>query len=131
MVIRREQYQSLNDTRFVPWMMAELRTRYTERLQHVSDLQLKKLVEHGLGRARRYGLQEDQVLATFISTMFRTAPAFDEHPKARDILANAQIPERRKFFEIHEQLTAADWRAITDRYDASDWGLVPRAAAAI
>jgi hypothetical protein len=50
---------------------------------------LRKMVEGGIAQSRRHGLDLKSAMISFVTTMFLTAPNFDEHPVAKQILAKS------------------------------------------
>jgi hypothetical protein len=84
---------------------------------------LLELVSIGVDRARTYQLTWQSSLAAFVVLMFLAAPNFDRHPHVRQILEDTSVGSEDRVDEVCQQLPAAAWRQIRERYDSSDWNM--------
>jgi hypothetical protein len=115
LTIRKEQIaalQSVRDTAFVTWMCAELRRTQPETVEGSDDAELGRRIRVGLARARARGLFDPAVLASFIDTMFRHSPSFDEQPTVRAILDDPAVPAAARMALVLTRVTAAEWQEM-------------------
>ena len=125
MIIREEQMQALQEEMFVSWIVSEVRRDYPHSVNAVRADRVHDMVRQGLRRAKAYGLSDEPVLATFVTTMFFVSPNFDEHPPVREVLLDTAIPEKQKFSHLHETLTVADWKTAHQLHDNAAWTSLP------
>jgi ElaB/YqjD/DUF883 family membrane-anchored ribosome-binding protein len=84
---------------------------------------LRKMVEGGIAQSRRHGLDLKSAMISFVTTMFLTAPNFDEHPVAKQILSEiAQLAEQ-SFDKLLDEMTDENWAEVEKNQNPKAWNL--------
>ena len=109
-VVRDAQVQAMLEPmrrRFVEGTRAWLRGKWAQKLEKVSDDDLRKLIRDGMDRAMKYRIDTESSMSLFIELMVAIAPDFDEQPQAawlKGMLENPKIPAAEKAEFVHRQL---------------------------
>ena len=114
LVIRQAQVDALIDERlreFRSWMLRHLREHFAAQLQDKSDDDLRTLIDDGLCRARRFGLDRRTSLCSFIDLMVLFGPGFEnkrEYPWVARALDDTRLvnPDARMAMMMRY---AIDW----------------------
>jgi len=123
LVIRREQLEVFEERALREYedrLCARLLEQYPEEAGMLGEERLRMLVQDGVSRSARYGLESERDVALFIDLMLFLGPRFDEDPRlswASNILNDEFIIDPGlRIDTLHEQairfLSAGDhgWR---------------------
>lgn len=89
----------------------------------LTDEELRRMVRHGIKRARGYGQTWESSITSFIVLMFTIAPNFDEHPLIRRVLKDKEIAADLRLEEIWDYTTEENWEAAHRNYSPDGWNL--------
>ena len=124
LVIRREQMAALEravEERFIDRVIDHLRSHHPRSVASLDDATLRRRVEAGVARGRRYGLEWESSLTTFVALMFISAPNFDEDPVIHRILTSTWRTADLRIARIFDRCGCEDWRRVRANRDASSW----------
>lgn len=132
--IRPEQldaFEEVTEAAFERRVAAYLREQHGEEpvklaagevaLKGLDEETLLRLVRQGVARARAYGMSWESTITAFVVLMFTVAPNFDAHPLIRRALRDASVEPDLRLEEIWDKVTAENWEAARDSYDAAAW----------
>jgi len=138
LIIRPEQleiFKPVADAQFAERVAAYLRRKQADTVvrlangatlvSRLSDETLMKMVRLGIERARLYDFTWESSITSFILLMFKVAPNFDRHPLIARALKDARFAPDERIEKIWERVTARNWEAAREDYDASAWQLKP------
>jgi hypothetical protein len=134
--IRPEQiavFQPVAEAAFISRVVEYLRQELAETIVQLpsgtttlKELPLETLtamVEHGITRARSYGLSWESSLATFVAFMFIVAPNFDSHPLIQRVLKDPEVAPEARLEQLWQKTTEENWQAAKHHYDPQAWNL--------
>jgi len=124
LTIRSEQlraFQQQAEKTFATSVVSQLRTRHAEAIKDVPEDSLPRLVEHGIRRAREYGLTWQNNLSSFVTLMFEVSPEFDKCPAFRRYLTDENIPPDDRMGLVLRETTSDDWQAAQEDSTLSGW----------
>ncbi|WP_438030761.1 hypothetical protein [Sorangium sp. So ce233] len=107
--VKRRQRSEAGDPAFVDRTVGHLRRFHGVATERLSDDELRFRVRHGLARGRGHGLTWESSLTVFVAHMIELCPAFDEHPAAARVLADASIPPDERVEALLAHLTEEEW----------------------
>lgn len=93
------------------------------RVGELPDKLLRQMVEDGIRRGRRYRIEWQSTLQTFVVLLFMTAPNFDEHPKVSGFFVGAATVDDAALESLLEEMTDEDWDEVEKNYDPQAWNL--------
>lgn len=136
LMIRPEQYQAFQpvaEAAFVTEVVDYLRkTRPDEvvrlpggqtTIAGLPDDILSDMVRGGIARAREYGVTWCSTLLAFVTTMFVSAPNFDDHPLLKRVLLDNDTDPNYRLDKLMQNSTEENWEAVRRAYDVAAWGL--------
>ena len=82
---------------------------------------LRKMVEGGIAQARRHNINLKSEMISFVTTQFLTAPNFDEHPVAKQILAEAVKIGGQCFERVLDEMTDEHWEEVEKNHQPEAW----------
>lgn len=88
-------------------------------LFELSEADLRRVVEAGMDRALRHGLEDEAEQLAFLSLMLAFAPNFDQHPRVAAVLAGPGTAEAR--LEDLGALPDEVWNEVLAAYDPKAW----------
>lgn len=117
-IIRQDQAETLDYEGRVNRIIDYLRERHPKEIAGISQLQLRRAVEDRMGRAARYGMDEEAPIAAFVVLTFQVGERFDSHPKINAALNDPDIPPNIRISTLRRRITPRDWkesREISER----------------
>jgi len=124
MMIRSEQLQAfqddLNDA-FATKLMSHLQTHHADAVSGMPDALLRSRIRYGIRRAQGHGLRRDCDIGTFVALMFELSPAFDQSPRAREILFEISAHPDDRMQNVVDLMTDEDWEQAARMGDDSSW----------
>lgn len=124
MEIRRQQMESLEEQsagNFVDRLTALVKAQNTGIPPGTSDRGLRRMVEHGVDKAKARGLTWESSIGKFVGLMFAIAPNFDSHPPVNEVLSDLKLPPDERVAELFRRVTPEQWQGAVQRYDMSAW----------
>lgn len=121
--IRPEQiatFQAQYSAELLDRVVHHIRTEHSDVVEGFPESLVRKMVQNGLIRARRYRLTGEADLTTFVSLMFMIAPNFDEQPAIHRVLTRADLPPDERFGRVG-RVRDRHWRDAQHRYDERAW----------
>lgn len=82
---------------------------------------LDELIQCGITLARQYGFSWESDLAAFVTLMFVVAPNFHDHPSARRILLDPDVPPDSRLREMWDGTTEEEWEQMKEAYNPEAW----------
>lgn len=134
--IRSEQlevFKGVAEDAFIGDVVEYLREHYGDRtvqlsegsaaLETLPEHTLRQMVQRGIVRASRYGINSRGNLKAFIVIMVVTAPNFDDHPLIKRILNDKQVGAESRIDELWKRTMDQNWIAVRQSYNASVWDI--------
>src|SRR5262245_7395289 len=134
--IRPEQYEAFQpvaENAFVAEVVDHLRNTRPDEVVRLLGGQttvaglpddiLSDMVRGGIARARAYGITWRSTLLAFVTTMFVSAPNFDDHPLLKRVLLDNDTDPNGRLDKLMQNSTEGNWEAVRRAYDATAWGL--------
>ena len=116
--LRQPQVDAFRDTielDFVRRVAAFVRKNVPGPTEPLDEAALRERIKAGLARARKYGIDKESALATFVALQFEFSPDFDGHPPFKKVLTDASIPPMARLDEMITRSTDADWDMAAKR----------------
>ncbi|WP_437518059.1 hypothetical protein [Sorangium sp. So ce1099] len=107
--MKRRQMSEAGDPAFVDRTVGHFRRFHGEATASLSDDELRFRIRHGLERGRAHGLTWESSLTVFVAHMIELCPAFDEHPAAARVLADASLPPDERVEALLAHLSDDEW----------------------
>lgn len=125
LVIRDTQIEQMlapDAQSLVSMITSAVRSAVGDQLDRYDDEQLSKMMAIGIERARSYGLENADDLASFVAVMFEIAPRFDEQPAINAALSFTELPTARMRFDYALNSTPDDaWVQAGRNYEDTFW----------
>jgi hypothetical protein len=101
LTIRNEQLDAMGDAVLATWLTSHVRKHFREETAGTTDIQLRALVQAGIGRARSYGIREERSICKFVDLLFLVGHDFDSRfAWARDVLRNPRLSSDRMRIDL-------------------------------
>ena len=97
---------------FEDFMVGDLRTRFPDACEPLSDDDLRDRIRNGIKRAGRYEIHEQRDVGCFIRLGFGMGPDFDKTPWASPILKETTVSGTERLSRIRK---AADEERLPRR----------------
>ena len=94
---------------------------YHEIIKGLPDDMLAGMINHGIGKAKSFGLTHPFDIAGFVYIMFEVGPEFYRHPKIQSILTSTKIPADSKMSIMMEQTPPLAWQQCVEVLDRQTW----------
>ena len=82
---------------------------------------LRKMVEGGIAQSRGHNINLKSEMISFVTTMFLTAPNFDEHPVAKRVLAEVAELASQSFEALLDEMTDEHWEEVEKNHKPEAW----------
>jgi len=104
-------------------MFQYLSEHFVTLLQPFEESDIKKMITHGIRRARYYKIKTRRDFAFYLGMMFDIAPNFDEHPKVTSWLIEWSKNTEKKvdLSTMADQLPIKTWDNIRSSYNVNAW----------
>jgi len=113
-LIRREQMEAISVAMLEDRTVKYLIKQYPVESSSYSTRELADLVGRSFQRAGRYGMRSQGSLQAFAVLALIAAPEFDEHPRIREILMDAELPPDFRVLLLGECTTSLDWQQVQE-----------------
>lgn len=100
--------QSADDA-WIGELCRHLRTHHGRAVSSFDDEQLCQRVAAGVARARAYGLAARSKVGFFVSLLFEIGPAFDDHPRIRQVLTRGRMSPDERLASLTTELSRQEW----------------------
>jgi len=94
---------------------------YQAIVKGIPDDMLAGMINHGIEKAKSFGLTHPFDIAGFVYIMFEVGPEFYRHPKILPILSSITIPPERKMDTMIEQTQPMVWQQCMEVLDRQTW----------
>lgn len=84
---------------------------------------LRKMVEGGIAQAREHGINLKSEMISFVTTQFLTAPNFDEHPVAKQVLSEVARLAEQNFERVLDAMTDEYWAEVEKYQNPKCWNV--------
>jgi hypothetical protein len=125
LVIRQEQIDTLimgNEDEFTEFLVNHVKEEHPDLEENYDDETLRKMVKHGINRAKSHQLSTAEDLTAFISIMFEIAPNFDEQPKIKAVLDDKKFPPESRIERLWTDAVSEEaWQEAEDNFDEKAW----------
>jgi hypothetical protein len=102
-------FQRSADRAWVGDLCRHLRIHHGEAVAPFSEEEVREEVARGIERARGYGLYARSKVGFFVALLFEIGPAFDEHPKVRQLLAPGRRSPDERIAELRRIMSEKEW----------------------
>ncbi|WP_198264390.1 DUF4123 domain-containing protein [sulfur-oxidizing endosymbiont of Gigantopelta aegis] len=121
--------QSLTEQALISNLGDHLLEWHLDALLPYQNKTLSKLIQHGIKRARHYGLKTREELSFFLGLMFELAADFDEHPKIQQWLIN-RTPDT-SVLALVDQMHDTVWDSMHNDPESPAWKEMPNDSASL
>lgn len=112
-------YQSQLDGRLAQKILAFLKEECAAPLNRFTDPMILRIVDRGIRKARRYGLESDYAITSFVGLMVEVGFAFDEQPRIQKILRMTRLDDNQRVDFLIKGVTEQEWQEAS-RLEDSD-----------
>ena len=116
---------SITESALIENLGNHLLSHHMDALQPYKNKTLSQLVNHGIQRARFYGLETREELSFFLGMMFEISPEFDEHPIIHQWLLNKNIDT--SLLELVDDTPESVWDSLQNNSESPAWHQMPQA----
>jgi hypothetical protein len=134
LMIRAKQldvFQPVAESAFARCVVAHLRDQHADAvvqlpnevslIKQISDQRLRRMVEAGIARARKYGMEWESTITAFVVLMVMVAPNFDQHPLIERILRDERVSANSRVDQLWERTSEENWEVVRKNYDPTAW----------
>jgi hypothetical protein len=124
LVIKKEQIESFiaeDDTQLLRVISEIIRESFFESIENYDDETIRSMVKTGIDRAKSYGFERAEDIASFVAVMFEISPQFDTHEQIKLVLKEDSIPYDQKFEYMFGRIPEEIWAEAEKTYDAKVW----------
>jgi hypothetical protein len=113
--------QPLVEADFMRRLLKYLREDHRGAVSGLTASDLEARAAAGLRRARSYGLDTENSLATFVGLMFEISPKFDEQPRINRVLKRKGVPSVTRFNFLLRATSDGDWEEAASSNGPDAW----------
>ena len=123
MKLSQQQQQRMADLEFITRVIVFLREQAPAPTSHASDADLSRIVAHGVGVARGYGLATEQHLVEFLLDMLTIHSRFHENQILHAILADSARSASERMAAILSEAPESAWEEAAAYPGADEYWL--------
>jgi hypothetical protein len=94
---------------------------YQEIVKGLPEDMLAGMINHGIAKAKSFGLTHPFDIAGFVYIMFEVGPEFYRHPQIQPILTSPTLPPEQKMNTMIERTPPLVWQQCVDVLDRQTW----------
>lgn len=124
LVITKEQIEHFiaeDDTQLLRVISEIIREAFFEGVEEYDDDTIESMVKIGIKRAKSYGFERAEQIASFIAIMFEISPNFDREENIKAFLKDKDTPNDQKFEQLLGRTTDEMWAEAEKTYDVKTW----------
>ena len=116
-----EHFIAEDDTQLVRVIAEIIREAFFDDIQDYSDETVTKMAKLGIKKAKAYGFERAEHIASFVAVMFEISPNFDGNDQIQYILTDENILHDQKFEYMFGRIPEEQWAEMETTYDARTW----------
>ena len=125
LIVRQQQIETIikgNGDDFVNYLVAHLKSNYSEAIAKRNEKRLREMVKTGIKRAASHDLTTVDETRFFVSKMFEIAPDFDTHPLIEAILTDRMLTPEKRVEKLRSPAISEEiWEEAKNNGDESVW----------
>ena len=94
---------------------------YQEIVGGLPEDMLAGMINHGIDKAKSFGLTHPFDIAGFVYIMFEVGPEFYRHPQIQPILTSTTLPPEQKMNTMIDRTPPVVWQQCVDVLDRQTW----------